>query len=262
MNGYHKFHQDLWSSRELKVVPLREHMVEISRCWQRVPQDQKELYKKQLEGLQTQYKVDLDLWLGLCLLKNMLPTERRPVLNIRTWVWRGGLNPKIRRMGLQSPSSGNLQERLREDQVLQAAESESSNTIREHSPASRRSEEYEEEEEGSSSAPSSEDEDGDSEPEDCSSTSPSSGDSSDSDSNWVLLHSLKGQRTFQQKSMASFSNWRALLPTPCLYFSPFLLFSTQSGTCWKEGILCYNFWPLHLPHVHPERKSMRWRLME
>ena len=37
MNGYHKFHQDLWSSRELKVVPLRERMVEISRCWQQVP---------------------------------------------------------------------------------------------------------------------------------------------------------------------------------------------------------------------------------
>jgi hypothetical protein len=63
MNGYHKFHQDLWSSRELKVVPPRERMVEISRRWQRVPQDQKELYKKQAEGLQTQYKVDLDLWL-------------------------------------------------------------------------------------------------------------------------------------------------------------------------------------------------------
>ena len=28
MNGYHKFHQDLWLSRELKVVPPRERMVE------------------------------------------------------------------------------------------------------------------------------------------------------------------------------------------------------------------------------------------
>ena len=63
MNGYHKFHQDLWLSRELKVVPPRECMVEISRRWQWVPQDQKELYKKQAEELQTQYKVDLDLWL-------------------------------------------------------------------------------------------------------------------------------------------------------------------------------------------------------
>ncbi|OWK17480.1 hypothetical protein Celaphus_00013615, partial [Cervus elaphus hippelaphus] len=61
MNDYHKFHQDLWSSRELKEVPPRERMVEISRRWLCIPQDQKELYKKQAEGLQTQYKVDLDL---------------------------------------------------------------------------------------------------------------------------------------------------------------------------------------------------------
>ncbi|OWK17429.1 hypothetical protein Celaphus_00013616 [Cervus elaphus hippelaphus] len=86
-------------------------------------------------------------------------------------------------MELQSPSSGNLQGRLREDPGLQAAELALSDMIGEHSPASGRSEENEEEEEGSSSAPSSEDEDGDSEPEDRSSSSSSSGNSSDSDSN-------------------------------------------------------------------------------
>lgn len=58
MNAYqYKFHQDLWSSRELKVVPPG------GSAWWRsvdagsVPQDQKELYKKQAEELQTQYKV-------------------------------------------------------------------------------------------------------------------------------------------------------------------------------------------------------------
>ena len=91
----------------------------------------------------------------------------------------GGPNPKIRRMDLQSPSSGNLQGKLREDPGLQSAELALSDTIGEHSPASGRSEENEEEEEGSrSSAPNSEDEDGDSEPEDHSSNSSSSGDSS------------------------------------------------------------------------------------
>ena len=98
----------------------------------------------------------------------------------------GGLNPKIRRMGLQSPSSGNLQGRLREDPGLQTAELASSDTTGEHSPASGRSEENEDEEEGShSSAPSSEDEDGDFEPEEHSSSSSSSRDSSDSDPSWV-----------------------------------------------------------------------------
>ena len=92
----------------------------------------------------------------------------------------GAPNPKNRRMGLQSPSSGNLKGRLREDLGLQSEESETSDTIGEHSPASGRSEENKEEEaDSSSSAPSTEDEDGDSELEDSSSSSLSSGDSSD-----------------------------------------------------------------------------------
>ncbi|XP_055270881.1 upstream-binding factor 1-like protein 1 [Moschus berezovskii] len=182
MNGYHKFHQDLWSSRELKVVPPRERMVEISRRWQRVPQDQKELYKKQAEGLQTQYKVDLDLWLRTLSPEEYAAYREATCAKRKNMSVMGGPNSKIRRMGLQSPSSGNLQGRLRGDHQLQAAESESSDMTGEHSPASGRSEENEEEEEGNSSAPSSEDEDGDSDLEDRSSSSSSSGDSSDSDS--------------------------------------------------------------------------------
>ena len=122
MNGYHRFHQDLWSSRELKLVPPRERMVEISRCWQRVPQDQKELYKKQAEGLQTQYKVDLDLWL-----RTLSPEEYAAYREVtsakpKNMSVTGGPNPKTSRMGLQSPSSRNLQGRLREDLGLQAPE--------------------------------------------------------------------------------------------------------------------------------------------
>ncbi|MXR00014.1 hypothetical protein E5288_WYG000721 [Bos mutus] len=184
MNGYHKFHQDLWSSRELKVVPPRERMVEISRRWQRVPKDQKELYKKQAEGLQTQYKVDLDLWLRTLSPEEYAAYREATCAKRKNMSVTGGPNPKIRRMGLQSPSSGNLQGRLREDLGLQAAELTSSDTTGEHSSASGISEGNEEEEEGSrSSAPSSENEDGDSEPEDRDSSSSSSVDSSDSDSN-------------------------------------------------------------------------------
>ncbi|KAB0355972.1 hypothetical protein FD754_000128 [Muntiacus muntjak] len=172
----HEFHQDLWSSRELKVVPPRERMVEISRRWQQVPQDQ------QAEELQTQYKVDLDLWLKTLSPEEYADYRKATCAKHKNMSVTGGPNPKIRRMDLQSPSSGNLQGRLGEDQGLQAAESESSDTTGEHSPASRRSEENEEEEEGSFSAPSSEDEDGDSEPEDHGSSSSSSGNSSDSDS--------------------------------------------------------------------------------
>ena len=182
MNAYHKFHQDLWSSRELKVVPPRQRMVEISRRWQRVPQDQKELYKKQAEELQTQYKVDLDLWLRTLSPEEYAAYREATCAKRKNMSMMGGPNPKIRRMGLQSPSSDNLQGRLREDPGLQVAELASSDTTGEHSPASGRSEENEKEKEEGSSAPSTEDEDGDSEQGDTSSSSSSSGDSSDSDS--------------------------------------------------------------------------------
>ncbi|XP_058939911.1 upstream-binding factor 1-like protein 1 [Kogia breviceps] len=141
MNGYHKFHQDLWSSRELQVLPLRERMVEISRRWQRVPQNQKEHYKKQAEELQKQYKVDLDLWL-----KSLSPEEyaayrEETYTKHKNMSMTRGPNPKVRRMDLQFPSSGNLQGGPELEQGLQAPEIESSNTIGEHSPASGRSEE-------------------------------------------------------------------------------------------------------------------------
>ena len=124
--------------------------------------------------------MDLDLWL-----RTLSPEEYAAYREVtcakpKNMSMTGGPNPKIRRMGLQSPSSGNLQGRFREDPVLQAAELASSDTTGEHSPASGRSEENKEEEaDSSSSAPSTEDEDGDSELEDSSSSSLSSGDSSD-----------------------------------------------------------------------------------
>ena len=136
MNGYHKFHQDLWSSRELKVIPSRERMVEISRRWQRVPQDEKELYKKQAEELQTQYKVDLDLWLRTLSPEEYTAYRQATCAKHKNMSVTGDPNPKIRRMDLQSPSSGTPQGRLREDLGLQAAELASSDMIGEHSPAS------------------------------------------------------------------------------------------------------------------------------
>ena len=137
-------------------------------------------------GLQTQYKVDLDLWLRTLSPEEYAAYREATCAKRKNMSMMGGPNPKIRKMDLQSPSSGNLQGRLSEDLGLQAAELESSDTIREHSPASGGSEENEEEDEGShSSGPSSEDEDGHSELEDHSSSSWSSGDSSDSNSSWV-----------------------------------------------------------------------------
>ncbi|XP_008147436.2 upstream-binding factor 1-like protein 1 [Eptesicus fuscus] len=128
MNEYQKFHQDLWSSRELQDLPLRERMVEISRRWQRVPRSQREHYKQQAEELQKQYKVDLEHWL-----KSLSPEEyaayrerasgKRKIMNMR-----GGPDPKIIRTHVQSPSARTRQEGLAQEQGLQAPGMESSET--------------------------------------------------------------------------------------------------------------------------------------
>lgn len=70
MTAYHKFHQDSWSSPELRHLSFRERWVEIGRRWHRVPKHQREHYGKQAEKLQEQYFVDLDRWL-----KSLSPEE-------------------------------------------------------------------------------------------------------------------------------------------------------------------------------------------
>ena len=106
MNEYHKFHQDLWSSRELRDLPLRERRVEIGRRWQRIPQSQKQHYKKQAEELQKQYKVDLDHWL-----KSLSPQEysayrQRTYTKCKNMNMNGGPDPKIIRRDVHCLSAG------------------------------------------------------------------------------------------------------------------------------------------------------------
>ena len=112
MNAYHKFHQDLWSSRELKVVPPRQRMVEISRRWQWVPQDQKELYKKQAEELQTQCKVDLDLWLRALSPEEYAAYKEVAYAKCNNMSMTGGPNLKIRKMSLYPHHQGICKEGL------------------------------------------------------------------------------------------------------------------------------------------------------
>ncbi|KAM5316803.1 LOW QUALITY PROTEIN: upstream-binding factor 1-like protein 1 [Glossophaga mutica] len=182
MNEYHKFHQDLWSSRELQHLPLRERMVEIGRRWQRVPLSQRQHYKKQAEQLQKQYKVDLDHWL-----KSLSPEEysayrERTCTKRKNMNRNGGPDPKIIRRDVLFPSARTLQEGLAQEQGLQAPETESSGTGGAHSHASGGQKEDGEKAGSSSSSDSSiGDEDEDCEDSSCSSSS--SGVTSDSDSN-------------------------------------------------------------------------------
>ena len=88
--------------------------------------------------------MDLDLWLRTLSPEEYAAYREATCAKRKNTSMTGAPNPKIRRMGLQSPSSGNLKGRLREDLGLQSEESETSDTIGEHSPASGRSEENEE----------------------------------------------------------------------------------------------------------------------
>ncbi|CAK6448887.1 unnamed protein product, partial [Pipistrellus nathusii] len=161
MNEAQKFQQDLWSSRQLKGLSIKERMKEIGKRWQILPRSHKEYYRQQTEKLQKQYKVDLKLWL-----KSLSPEEytaysksasgKRKIMNMY-----GSLDPKIVRTNVQSPSARTRRKGLAQNQGP-APGMASSETYGDHSHASRGSEEKKEHEakaESSSPDSSSNDED-------------------------------------------------------------------------------------------------------
>uniref|UniRef100_A0A3B4ALD8 HMG box domain-containing protein n=1 Tax=Periophthalmus magnuspinnatus TaxID=409849 RepID=A0A3B4ALD8_9GOBI len=64
-NGYQKFSQEMLSNGELNHLPMKERMTEIGSRWQRLPQKDKDRYKKIAEEKQKQYKVLLEQWLAV-----------------------------------------------------------------------------------------------------------------------------------------------------------------------------------------------------
>ncbi|XP_040832688.1 upstream-binding factor 1-like protein 1 [Ochotona curzoniae] len=120
MNAYHKFHQDLLSSGELRGLPHRERMVEISRRWQRIPQRQREHFSRQAEELQKQYKVNLDLWL-----QSLSPEEYALYKEIscgkgRNMRMTGGPDPNAKEATVQHSAAAKcLQEAPGEKQRMQ-----------------------------------------------------------------------------------------------------------------------------------------------
>ncbi|XP_062389068.1 nucleolar transcription factor 1 [Sardina pilchardus] len=63
-NGYQKFSQEMLSNGELNHLPMKERMAEIGGRWQRLPQKEKDRYKKIAEEKQRQYKGLLEQWLA------------------------------------------------------------------------------------------------------------------------------------------------------------------------------------------------------
>ncbi|XP_021062360.1 upstream-binding factor 1-like protein 1 [Mus pahari] len=170
MNAYHKFHQDSWSSPELRHLSFRKRWVEIGRRWHQVPENEKEHYSKQVERLQKQYRVKLDLWL-----KRLSPEEYAAYKEAKATCGKrknmgmsGGRSPKFGRTDdLQSSSEKGLQLKPSEVEELLDPGTDSSETIRGHHDSSQssrqditdESEEEEEEDSSTSSDPSSTDED-------------------------------------------------------------------------------------------------------
>uniref|UniRef100_A0A8C2CXJ8 Upstream binding transcription factor n=1 Tax=Cyprinus carpio TaxID=7962 RepID=A0A8C2CXJ8_CYPCA len=64
-NGYQKFSQEMLSNGELNHLPMKERMGEIGGRWQRLPQKDKDRYKRLAEEKQRQYKVLLEQWLNI-----------------------------------------------------------------------------------------------------------------------------------------------------------------------------------------------------
>nr|XP_042138025.1 upstream-binding factor 1-like protein 1 [Peromyscus maniculatus bairdii] len=122
MNGYHKFHQDMWSNLKLRHLPSRERWVEISRRWHQVPKSQKEHYNSQAEELQKQYRVDMDLWLkGLSSEEYAAYREAKANYGKRKNIaMSGGNSPMCGQTDQQSASAEEQQKRSREMQGLLA----------------------------------------------------------------------------------------------------------------------------------------------
>ncbi|XP_037696302.1 upstream-binding factor 1-like protein 1 [Choloepus didactylus] len=188
MNGYHKFHEDLWSTMELQHMSVRERTVEIGRRWQRVPPNMKKQYEKWAEKLQQQYKVDMDLWLKSLSPKEYAAYRESTSVKRKNMDMMGGSSPKFRRTALQSPSMKSLPESHGEEQGMQTLGTHSSETVQVAYHPSQGSEETkkedgEDDEDIKSPDSSSGGEDEDSESEDGDSSSSSSEDISDSHCN-------------------------------------------------------------------------------
>lgn len=66
-SGYQMFSQELLTNGELNHFSLKERMVEIGKRWHKLSLSQKEKYKKLVEELQVEYKVELEAWVKVSL---------------------------------------------------------------------------------------------------------------------------------------------------------------------------------------------------
>ncbi|KAJ8364447.1 hypothetical protein SKAU_G00132780 [Synaphobranchus kaupii] len=122
-NGYQKFSQELLSGGELNHLPMKERMGEIGGRWQRLPQREKDRYKKMAEEKQKQYKVQLEHWL-----KSLSSQERATYTEYnsnkrKSTAKPGGTNAKVKAAAAKKSDS---EEDDEDDEEEEKASSESS----------------------------------------------------------------------------------------------------------------------------------------
>ncbi|XP_015217516.1 nucleolar transcription factor 1 isoform X1 [Lepisosteus oculatus] len=175
-NGYQKFSQELLSSGELNHLSMKERMVEIGGRWQKLPQTQKDRYRKMAEEKQKQYKVQLEHWLA-----NLSSQDRAAYIEYTSKKRKGkskpgGTTAKVKALVNKSDSE-------EEDEDEDDEEEEKAASSDEESSSEEDSEEEEEEEDDENEEDDDEEvDDKENKSESSSTGSSSSEESSDSDS--------------------------------------------------------------------------------
>ncbi|KAL2101229.1 hypothetical protein ACEWY4_002990 [Coilia grayii] len=95
-NGYQKFSQEMLSNGELNHLPMKERMAEIGGRWQRLPQRDKDRYKKIAEEKQRQYKVLLEQWLASLSTQERATYKEYNSQKRKSTAKPGGTNAKVK----------------------------------------------------------------------------------------------------------------------------------------------------------------------
>ncbi|XP_056309296.1 nucleolar transcription factor 1 [Danio aesculapii] len=95
-NGYQKFSQEMLSNGELNHLPMKERMGEIGGRWQRLPQKDKDRYKRIAEEKQRLYKVELEQWLTSISSQERAAYKEYNSLKRRSTAKPGGTNAKVK----------------------------------------------------------------------------------------------------------------------------------------------------------------------
>ncbi|XP_061087963.1 nucleolar transcription factor 1 isoform X2 [Conger conger] len=175
-NGYQKFSQELLSGGELNHLPMKERMGEIGGRWQRLPQREKDRYKKMAEEKQKQYKVQLEHWL-----KSLSSQERATYTEYnsnkrKSTAKPGGTNAKVKAAAAKKSDSEEDDDDDDDDDEEEEKASSDDSSSEEDSDEDEDDDDDEEENEEDDEAEDKENKSG------SSSSGSSSEDSSDSDS--------------------------------------------------------------------------------